>query len=104
MSGIPYGWLAWAAANTAVSAATTNGFDVAQATGLGPVTAGAVTLALTTRALMDLNSLYGSVAAVLAPALVTVTGVLADGHSTAPAAASVALFILTRSARKVSPR
>ncbi len=102
MSGIPYGWIAWSAANAAVSTATANGFDVAQAAGLGPVTAGAVTLALTTRALMDINALYGSVAAVLAPALVTVTDVLSDGHSTAPAAASVALFVLTRSARKVS--
>lgn len=97
MNGIPYGWAAWAAANAVAG----NGFAGFDATA-GSVALGAVTVALGTRALLDLKAAYGPVTAVAGPALVTGSGLLADGHSAAPAAVSVALAVLSHSARKAA--
>ncbi len=94
------GWAAYAAVNTAAGTVAAHGISPALVAGLGPVAATAVTLAASTKALLDLNAAYGSVAAVLAPALVQVTALLGSGHSSAPAAASVALAVLAHSARK----
>lgn len=101
MTGIPYGWITWAAATTAVGAAgSAEGFHTL-ASSFGPVAAGAVTVALSTRALLDLKAAYGPLTASAAPLLATGAGYLGGGHSTAPAAVSVALFVLAHSARKV---
>jgi hypothetical protein len=96
------GWAAYAAANTAAGAVAAEGLSPALVAGLGPVAAATVTLVAGTKALLDLSAAYGPVPAVLAPALVQVTALLGHGHSSAPAAASVALAVLAQSARKVS--
>ena len=98
MKGTTYGWMAWAAVNAAAGAGVPAGYEVAQSAGLGPVAAGAVTLAADTRALLDLDAVYGPYAAVLGPVLATAAGHFGSGHSAVPAAASVALAVLARSA------
>lgn len=98
MKGTTYGWLAWATVNAAAGAGVPAGYEVAQSAGLGPVASGAVTLAADTRALLDLNAVYGPYAAVLGPALATVSGQLCGGHSAVPVVSSLALAVLARSA------
>jgi hypothetical protein len=88
MDGIPYGWIAWAALNTA--AGHPPGYESAAA--------GAVRVAADTRAMVDLDAVYGPYTAVLGPALATVSGHAGSGHSALPAAVSVALAVLARSA------
>jgi hypothetical protein len=94
------GWTAWAAANTVTGTALSGH---AMAAGLGPAGTAAVTVALaaiSARSLLDLSAVYGPLTAAATPALATGLGVLSGGHSTAPAAASFALFVLGQSARK----
>lgn len=98
MKVIPYAWITWAAINAASGASAGYGYETAQAAGLGPVTSGAVTLAADTRALVDLNAAYGPVVAVLGPSLVTVASHVYDVHSSMPAALSVGLAALARTA------
>lgn len=98
MKVIPYAWITWAAINAAAGTSAGYEYETAQAAGLGPVTSGAVTLAADTRALLDLNSAYGPVAAFLGPALVTTASHLYDAHSSLPAALSVGLAALARTA------
>ena len=98
MKVIPCAWITWAAINAVAAAGASSGYEVAQAAGLGPVTSGAVTLAADSRALLDLNTAYGPVAAVLGPSLVTVASHVYDVHSSMPAALSVGLAALARTA------
>lgn len=100
MNGIPYGWTLWAAANSAVGAAGSGEGFHTLASSFGPVAAGAVTVVLSTRAVLDLKAAYGPLTAACAPVLASATGYLSSGHSTAPAAVSVALAVLAHSARK----
>lgn len=95
---IPYGWITWAAVNAVAGTGAVSGYEAAQAVGMGPLSAGAVTLAADTRALLDLNAVYGPVTAVLGPAAATAVGYFGGGHSAVPAAVSVGLAVLARSA------
>jgi hypothetical protein len=98
MKGIPYGWLTWAALNATASAGASTEYLAAHAAGLGPVTAGLVTLAAHTKALTDLNAVYGPSTAVLGPVLATGSSLVCDGHSAVPAAVSVGLATLAHCA------
>lgn len=93
-----YGWIAWAAVNAVAGTGAVSEYEVAQAAGLGPLSSGAVMLAADTRALLDLNSAYGPLTAVLGPTLATGLGHLGSGHSAVPAAVSVSLAVLARTA------
>lgn len=100
MTGIPYGWLAYAAANSAVGAALGGGFGALDGV-VSQAGAGVIALALGVKTLTDLNAAYGPLVASVTVPLSTGLGLAGGAHSDAPAAASVALFVLAHSARKV---
>lgn len=98
MRMITYGWITWAALNAAAASGVSTGYEAAHAAGLGTVSAGAVTLAADTRALLDLHAAYGPYTAVLGPVVATVASHIGDGHSAMPAAVSMSLAALARTA------
>lgn len=94
MKSIPYGWLTWAAVNAAATAGTT----VGHTSGPAAFAVGTVALATNTRALADLNALYGPSVAVCGPALATGASYVGGGHTAVSVAVSVGLMALSRSA------
>lgn len=88
MKAVTYGWITWAAVNAAA----------AHAAGIGLIPAAAVTVAANTRTVLDLDTAYGPYTAVLGPVAATASSYLGGGHSAVPAAFSVTLAVLARSA------